>query len=238
MFSMGSSNSRESCHKLQHSGAIIKTIGKWREKNTFDFSYHLNFLFPHLQESIWRPYKSFPTVTQRAVVAAGWSIQRMCLFCSLLHRDQSSPGRTWLEVRARVTPSFSHTWRVCAGHVGLGAICLMDRNPRAGKSAFTSPCVDKCGTNCQQWPVPPYWPCLSLSAKGRNQGCVWDLISLSQSLALLLVSLAWAALGKCKYNAKSWYDFKMTSESPQTSDTTWHCSGWSAGHCTGQEGKV
>lgn len=100
MFSMGSSNSRGPCHKLQHSGAIIKTIGKWREKTTFDFSYHLNFWCPHLQESIWHPYKSFPTVTQRAVVGAGWSIQRMCLFCSLLHRDQSSPGRTWLEVRA------------------------------------------------------------------------------------------------------------------------------------------
>lgn len=28
MFSMGSSNSREHCHKVQHSGAIIKANGK------------------------------------------------------------------------------------------------------------------------------------------------------------------------------------------------------------------
>lgn len=139
---------------------------------TFLTTWIWSFWFPHFQESIWSPYKPFPTVTQR--ISGGSRLVNTKDVSALLRRDQRSPGRTWLEVRGSASSnSFlqSAPWRVCPDHVGLWAICLRDRKPRAGKLTSTSWCVEKCGTNCccHQWPVPPYWPCPRPSAKGRRQ---------------------------------------------------------------------
>lgn len=115
----------------------------------------------------------------------------------LLHGEQSSPGRTWLEVRGSASSdSFlqSAPRRVCPGHGGNVSYLFNGQKPLCWEINFyKSMCWQMQYKLLLSAEISASWVALPKAFSWREktgQGCVWDLRGLSQSLAFLLAPLS------------------------------------------------